>query len=200
MLAFWGLPKRTHLLKMTTDYSTSLSTSSKTRPPRRSWRELSSHSLLTETWPLMRGWLTVLFSFPCQIVHIKSTPNNQHRVALVYHIKLLSACQHKWCLLWILCRESWETCPLITFFKTTVKYQDLFCINLVMCISLVCNTLKLFYHTCWPQSIVMSEKLISPLFSILSKIIRFMCACGLNRSLRRNISLLLSTLKSDSLG
>lgn len=60
--------------------------------------------------------------------------------------------------------------------------------------------LKLFNYTCWPQSIFMSEKLISPFSSILSRIIRFMCSCGLNRGLGRSVSLLLSALKSVSLG
>lgn len=44
------------------------------------------------------------------------------------------------------------------------------------------------------------KKLISLLSSILSKIIKFMCVRGLNRSLRRSVSLLLSAPTSDSLG
>lgn len=60
--------------------------------------------------------------------------------------------------------------------------------------------LKVFHCECCPQSIFMSTTLISPFSSILSQIIRFMRAFGLNLNLRRSVSLLLSAVKSDSLG
>lgn len=106
----WDLPKKTRRLRMTTDYSTSSFTSSKTRHPRRFWRGLCSHSLLTGTSPSMRGVVLTLpqacnlknyhvaFFFPwlCQnrVGYLKSVlRSDQQRVAETVRAPVLLSAQ-----------------------------------------------------------------------------------------------------------
>lgn len=170
---------------MTTGYSTSSSTSSKTRRPRRSWREPCWHSLPTETWLSTKGRGTKLNAFP-----LPQKPG--------LSVRLRQSTSYK---------EPAEggrrlgLCRMRSFHHEVQMGSDNLPRRPPWAVSLK-DAKPLPLKLCLLSSIHIHEwkKLISPLSSILSKIIKFMCVRGLNRSLRRSVSLLLSAPTSDSLG
>lgn len=175
---------------MTTGYSTSLSTSSKTRRPKRSWRGPCWHSSLTEIWLSTRGraskWTGHTFPLmqrPSLSVWLRewtSWLNQQGALDT-------SACVAGHYFV----RAKWESSDGGDYLPPIPSLSRVFD---------GCKTPsnKSLLAVLDPYSWV--KKLISPLSSILSKIIKFMCVRGLNRSLRRSVSLLLSAPTTDSLG